>query len=136
MMTKLRGFLKKKHQLHKAHQYDTSSVSKKGTSKQRSGKGAIIKRFSLQKPRWDKKKITIKYLYHEKVQVGKDQEKAQSEKESRSKNRVGEKQTNVTGKVLHRIIVLLVRFVLLARFGLLNFGLFLYSWVNKFFAPF
>ena len=29
---------------------------------------------------------------------------------------------NVTGKVLHRIIVLLVRFVLLARFGLLNFG--------------
>ena len=43
---------------------------------------------------------------------------------------------SVTGKVLHRIIVLLVRFVLLARFGLLNFGLFLYSWVNKFFAPF
>ena len=31
---------------------------------------------------------------HEKVQVGKDQEKAQSERDSHSKNRGGKKQTN------------------------------------------
>ena len=37
----------------------------KGTSKQRSGKGAIRKRFPLQKPRWEKTKLTIRYLYHE-----------------------------------------------------------------------
>ena len=37
----------------------------KGTSRQRSGKGAIRKRFPLQKPRWEKTKPTIKYLYHE-----------------------------------------------------------------------
>ena len=39
--------------------------SKKGTSRQRSGKGAIRKRFPLQKPRWEKTKLTIRYLYHE-----------------------------------------------------------------------
>ena len=39
--------------------------SQKGTSRQRSGKGAIRKRFPLQKPRWEKTKLTIKYLYHE-----------------------------------------------------------------------
>ena len=55
----------------------TLSTSK-GTSRQRSGKVAIRKRFPLQK----------------KVQVGKDQEKAQSEKDSHSKNRGGKKQTN------------------------------------------
>ena len=38
---------------------------KKGTSRQRSGKGAIRKRFPLQKPRWEKNKLTIRYLYHE-----------------------------------------------------------------------
>ena len=37
---------------------------KKGTSRQRSGKGAIRKRFPLQKPRWEKTKLTIRYLYH------------------------------------------------------------------------
>ena len=36
-----------------------------GTSRQRSGKGAIRKRFPLQKPRWEKTKLTIRYLYHE-----------------------------------------------------------------------
>ena len=51
----------------------------KGTSRQRSGKGAIRKRFPLQKPRWKK------------VQEGKDQENVQSEKDSHSKNRSGKK---------------------------------------------
>ena len=37
----------------------------KGTSRQRSGKGAIRKRFPLQKPRREKTKSTIRYLYHE-----------------------------------------------------------------------
>ena len=37
---------------------------KKGTSRQRSGKGAIRKRFPLQKPRWEKTKLTIRHLYH------------------------------------------------------------------------
>ena len=37
----------------------------KGTSRQRSGKGAIRKRFPLQKPRWEKTKLTIRYLYLE-----------------------------------------------------------------------
>ena len=36
------------------------------TSRQRSGKGAIRKRFPLQTPRWEKTKLTIRYLYHEK----------------------------------------------------------------------
>ena len=39
----------------------------KGTSRQRSGKDAIRKRFPLQKPRWEKTKITIRYLYHENI---------------------------------------------------------------------
>ena len=39
--------------------------TQKGTSRQRSGKGAIRKRFPLQKPRWEKTKLTIRYLYHE-----------------------------------------------------------------------
>ena len=42
-----------------------SMMKKKGTSRQRSGKGAIRKRFPLQKPRWEKTKLTIRYLYHE-----------------------------------------------------------------------
>ena len=33
----------------------------KGTSRQRSGKGAVRKRFPLQKPRWEKTKRTIRY---------------------------------------------------------------------------
>ena len=37
------------------------------TSRQRSGKGAIRKRFPLQKPRWEKTKLTIRYLYHENI---------------------------------------------------------------------
>ena len=41
------------------------SMLKKGTSRQRSGKDAIRKRFPLQKPRWEKTKLTIRYLYHE-----------------------------------------------------------------------
>ena len=40
---------------------------KKGTSRQRSGKGAIRKRFPLQTPRWEKTKLTIRYLYHENI---------------------------------------------------------------------
>ena len=38
---------------------------RKGTSRQRSGKGAIRKRLPLQKPRWEKTKLTIRHLYHE-----------------------------------------------------------------------
>ena len=38
--------------------------------------------------------IQIKLITNNKVQVGKDQEKAQSEKDSHSKNRGGKKQTN------------------------------------------
>ena len=38
---------------------------KKSTSRQRSGKGAIRKRLPLQKPRWEKNKLTIRHLYHE-----------------------------------------------------------------------
>ena len=34
-------------------------------SRQRLGKGAIRKRFPLQKPRWEKTKLTIWHLYHE-----------------------------------------------------------------------
>ena len=41
----------------------------KGTSRQRSGKGAVRKRFPLQKPRWEKTKLTIRYLYHETYQT-------------------------------------------------------------------
>ena len=33
-------------------------MKKRGTSRQRSGKGAIRKRFPLQKPRWEKTKLT------------------------------------------------------------------------------
>ena len=44
---------------------DNWLVVYKGTSRQRSGKGAIRKRFPLQKPRWEKTKLTIRYLYHE-----------------------------------------------------------------------
>ena len=43
----------------------SEGLSEKGTSRQRSGKGAIRKRFPLQKPRWEKTKLTIRYLYHE-----------------------------------------------------------------------
>ena len=40
-------------------------AQQKGTIRQRSGKGAIRKRFPLQKPGWEKTKLTIRYLYHE-----------------------------------------------------------------------
>ena len=43
----------------------TNDLKWKGTSRQRSGKGAIRKRFPLQKPRWEKTKLTVRYLYHE-----------------------------------------------------------------------
>ena len=36
-------------------------------SRQSSGKGAIRKRFPLQKPRWEKTKLTIRFLYHETI---------------------------------------------------------------------
>ena len=39
----------------------------KGTSRQRSGKGAIRKRFPLENPRWEETKLTIMYLYHENI---------------------------------------------------------------------
>ena len=42
-------------------------IVKKSTSRQRSGKGAIRKRLPLQKPRWEKTKLTIRYLYHENI---------------------------------------------------------------------
>ena len=42
------------------------ALIEKRKSRQRSGKGAIRKRFPLQKPRWGKTKITIRYLHHEK----------------------------------------------------------------------
>ena len=38
-----------------------------GTSRQRSGKGAVRKRFPLKTPRWEKTKLTIRYLYHENI---------------------------------------------------------------------
>ena len=43
------------------------AVKWKGTSRQRSGKGAIRKRFPLQKPRWEKTKLTIRHLYHNNI---------------------------------------------------------------------
>ena len=43
----------------------THAKAKKRTSRQRSGKGAIRKRFPLQKPKWEKTKPTIMHLYHE-----------------------------------------------------------------------
>ena len=45
----------------------THELSQKSTSRQRSGKGAIRKRLPLQKPRWEKNKLTIRYLYHENI---------------------------------------------------------------------
>ena len=45
--------------------HKTLQHMQRGTSRQRSGKGAIRKRFPLQKPRWEKTKLTIRYLYHE-----------------------------------------------------------------------
>ena len=48
-----------------AYAFEKEICVGKGTSRQRSGKGAIRKRFPLQKPRWEKTKLTIRYLYHE-----------------------------------------------------------------------
>ena len=39
-----------------------TKYEKKSTSRQRSGKGAIRKRLPLQKPRWEKTKLTIRYF--------------------------------------------------------------------------
>ena len=47
--------------------YADSHILERGTSRQRSGKGAIRKRFPLHKPRWEKNKPTIRYLYHETI---------------------------------------------------------------------
>ena len=44
-----------------------SRMSSYFIKRQRSGKGAIRKRFPLQKPRWEKTKLTIRYLYHETI---------------------------------------------------------------------
>ena len=44
-----------------------SIIILEGTSRQISGKGAIRKRFPLQKPRWEKTELTIRYLYHENI---------------------------------------------------------------------
>ena len=51
--------------LNAMHGQSQGQIKDKGTSRQRSGKGAIRKRFPLQKPRWEKTKLTIRYLYHE-----------------------------------------------------------------------
>ena len=48
-------------------QIQTTANYYKSTSRQRSGKGAIRKRFPLHKPRWEKTKLTIRYLYHENI---------------------------------------------------------------------
>ena len=42
-------------------------ILKNGTSRQRSGKGAIRKRFQLQKTEVGKIKLTIRYLYHKNI---------------------------------------------------------------------
>ena len=47
------------------HSSRTISQHKKVQVEKRSGKGAIRKRFPLQKPRREKTKLTIRYLYHE-----------------------------------------------------------------------
>ena len=51
----------------KKHELKQLILEYEGTSRQRSGKGAIRKRFPLQKPRWEKTKLTIRYLYHETI---------------------------------------------------------------------
>ena len=54
--------------LRSPYEHHTDAVAfyfKKGTSRKRSGKGAIRKRFPLQKPRWEKTRLTIRHLYHE-----------------------------------------------------------------------
>ena len=45
--------------------YAEKGQIEEGTSRQRSGKGAIRKRFQLQKPRWEKTKLTIRHLHME-----------------------------------------------------------------------
>ena len=45
----------------------SEATFEKGTSRQRSGKGAIRERFPLQKPCWEKTKLTIRYLYHKNI---------------------------------------------------------------------
>ena len=53
---------------HRSQRFKTQNYkSQKGTSRQRSGNGAIRKRFPLQKPRWEKTKLTIRYLYHQNI---------------------------------------------------------------------
>ena len=48
-----------------------------------------------------KNHYTIRFIGNEKVQVGKDQEKAQSEKDSHSKNRGGKKPNQQSGTLYH-----------------------------------
>ena len=43
------------------------NFEEKSTSRSRSGKCAIRKRLPLQKTRWEKTKLTIRYLYHENI---------------------------------------------------------------------
>ena len=59
------GFLSMSFEALTLFVYVKRKCSKKGTSRQRSGKGAIRKRFPLQKPSWEKTKLTIRFLYHE-----------------------------------------------------------------------
>ena len=51
----------------KSHSSNIRGLNYKGTSRQRSGKGAIRKIFPLQKSRWEKTILTIRYLYHENI---------------------------------------------------------------------
>ena len=46
---------------------NTYSILKKGTSRQRSGKGTIRKISHSKNPKWEKTKLTIRYLYHENI---------------------------------------------------------------------
>ena len=47
--------------------YIVQTIRSKGTSRQRSGKGATRERFPLQKPRWEKTKVTTRHLYHKNI---------------------------------------------------------------------
>ena len=56
---------RQQHKKFKHQDIKQKEPPQKGTSRQRSGKGAIRKRLPLQKPRWEKTKPTIRHLYHE-----------------------------------------------------------------------
>ena len=58
---------RQQHKKFKHQDIKQKEPPQKDTSRQRSGKGAIRKRFPLQKPRREKTKPTIRYLYHENI---------------------------------------------------------------------